>query len=177
MGDFDTKYGYVWWDVVAYDYAKPIMENEELLDAYGYYDQDKDYEIWLWMIPGYDEILRDKVVNDILHDPLWYFEILLKRTWRTLTDVAPLRLSIGARSITLPLCGILLLPTIIYLIYARRWGYLKLLCFPLPLALTALFISTEPGTTYYSIFLQVLGALYILAIWKVASKYIKKSPE
>ncbi|MBI4789476.1 MAG: hypothetical protein HY782_20795 [Chloroflexi bacterium] len=173
LGDFGQKYGYAWDDVAAYDYATPILKREGAIDyamigtekSTAWYDERQLYFKMIWTQPRYEEVLRDKVVGDILRDPAWYLEVLARRVWRILTKVAPARVAVGANWITLPLSGILLIPTLLVLILLRRWTLVKLLGFVLPLAVTAFVIYSGSGFTYYSIYPQVLAAIYLTALW------------
>lgn len=119
------------------------------------------------LMPEYDEILRQKIVGDIINHPFWFLNILKKRTIRILTDVAPAGLLIGGHRLYLPIGGIIFIPTLCVLIYLRSWELLKLLCFALPLALAAFIIHSGKGMTYYSIFLQITLAVYGTSLWNV----------
>ena len=173
LGDFGQKYGYTWDDVAAHDYATPVMKQEGTLDfdmigteqSTAWYDDRHLYFKVIWTIPRYMDVLRDKVLGDIARDPLWYLEILGKRLLRILTEVVPARLAVGANWIGLPLNGLLLVPTLFGLILLRRWTLVKLLGFTLPLAATAFLIYSGSGFTYYSIYLQILAAIYLTALW------------
>ena len=116
------------------------------------------------MIPGFEIISRNKVAKDILREPLWYAEILLKRVQRLLVEVTPARLGVGAHYFDLPLPGGLLIPLLIVLALVRKWPYIKLILFTLPLAASALLIYSGKGMTYYSVFVQFMAAVSCVAI-------------
>ncbi len=172
LGDFGQKYGYKWDDVAAFEYAMPILRREGAIDyemvgteqSTGWYDDRRLYNKIIWTNPRYEEILRDKVVGDIARDPAWYLDVLARRTWAILTLVVPVRIALGVNGLNLPSSGLLLVPTLIALALLRQWALLKLLCFSLPLAATALIIYSGSGFTYYSIYPQVLWAIYMASI-------------
>ena len=61
-----------------------------------------------------------------------------------------------------------------FLILARRWSLLKLLCFTLPLAATAFAIYSGGGYIYYSVFLQVVVAVGGVMIGSGARRAIQR---
>jgi len=119
-------------------------------------------------------VLREKVLHDIRNDPQWYLDILAQRVHRIVNEAAPTRLALGAWYIALPLEGWLLIPMLAFLILARRWSLLKLLCFTLPLAATAFVIYSGGGYTYYSVFLQVVVAIGSALIWSSARRALRR---
>lgn len=165
LGDFGTSKGYAWDDDVLYAYACPLLEARGALAGRPCRDLSQTYAQVPWTIPGFEAISRDKVLGDIAADPGWYADILLKRIQRILTAVAPARLGIGAHYRDFPVTGALLVPLLLILVIVRRWSYLRLLVFSLPLALGALVVYSGKGMTYYSIFLQVGMALCGIALW------------
>jgi hypothetical protein len=160
LGDFDTKYGYVWDDRVGYTYATPILQKEYGLNIHysnklfldDYYDKDSLYYVKFDEIDTYEEVVKNKVISDITNDPLWYLTILLKRIARILSFTIPI-----------PFIGWLLFPILYYLIKKRYWLYLKLIVISMPLSATSLLIYSGKGNTYNSVFVYFL-ILIILAI-------------
>lgn len=188
LGDFDTTYGYAWDDRDAYEYATPIMKERGVLDftmkpdsyveSTATHDDNGKYYKLIWELPEYEEVMKEKVVHDIMHDPLWYLNILRKRVHRILTEVAPVRIAIGDMFLSFPVNGYLLFPTILLLAVRRHWGLLKIVIFPLPLALTAFLIFSGRGTTYYSIYPHVMVAVYGALLWGWAvSRYRGNKPQ
>lgn len=155
LGDFDLSKGYAWNDYVIYDYVCPILESQGELEGRACRDFSEIYVKVPWTIPAFETISRDKVLGDIVSDPIWYLDILYKRLQRILTDVTPPRLGIGAHYFDIPVSSGILIPLFILLAIVRKWPYLKLIVFTLPLATGALIIYSGKGTTYYSIFLQI----------------------
>jgi hypothetical protein len=162
LGDFDTKYGYQWDDRVGYAYAYPI-----LVGKYGMklppwqpgwytfnatYDGTSKYPIFFGETPHYNEIIRDKILGDIRHDPLWYLDILKKRALRVLSEVPPLTAHVSREPVnmTSPLFGFLCVPLALFLALSGRWTQLKCLLFSLPLTAPALLIYSDKGMTNYS---------------------------
>ncbi|MCJ7533862.1 MAG: hypothetical protein MUO64_22905 [Anaerolineales bacterium] len=164
LGDFDTKYGYAFADSAIYNYINKALANYPLTEEEAAVAANVQH---LTLHPKYEQAIRDKVLSDILRDPLWYLDILAKRIQRTLVEVAPVRLAIGGHWITFPITGVLLIPVLLGLVLIRHWPYLKLLLFPLPLASLAFFVFSGWKNTYYSIFLQVLAAICCALLWEV----------
>jgi hypothetical protein len=178
LGDFDNKYGYQWNDLAAYAYAEPILEKKYHLkiperDSYyylEYWDAAGKYPKKPEHFPEYNQVIRDKVLSDIAHDPRWYLTILVKRIRQVLTEVPPLQVHLGFvnESITLPggvwLALGLVMPVV--LLYLRRWDLLKLMIFCLPLMAPPLLIFSKGGM-YYSIhhLLSVAILVTLLAEW------------
>ncbi len=182
LGDFDTKYGYQWDDVAAMDYAYPILKQAGAVDfemigterSTATYDAAGLYYKRISELPEYEPVLRDKILSDIRNDPAWYLDILAQRVHRIVNAVAPTRLALGAWYIALPFEGWLLIPMLAFLILARRWSLLKLLCFTLPLAATAFAIYSGGGYIYYSVFLQVVVAVGGVMIGSGARRAIQR---
>ncbi len=182
VGDFGKEYGYAWDDVAAYNYATPIMKREGTLDyemigtekSTAWYDDRQLYYKMIWTLPRYQAILRDKVLTDIMRDPSWYLRVLLQRTWRILNEVVPPQLAVGSSKYTFPLSGVWLVPTLLVLGLLHQNALIKLVGFTLPLATIAFLIYSGSGYTYYSIYPQVLAAIYGIALWRLARELIKR---
>ena len=160
LGDFGGKHGYVWGDWVAAQYAHETVAARygldvprcvvgELYDG-GHWDAAGKFRKTHAEIPHYGEVLRDKVLHDVTHDPLWYLGVLARRAWRLLTETTPARLSIGWAALPIPTHGLLLLPVLGLLVWSRAWLLLKLVAFSLSLGATAFLIYSGRGTCYYS---------------------------
>jgi hypothetical protein len=164
LADYDTKYGYMWDDRVAYRYARPILLEKYGVrmppirpDAWGnseeFWDPQHKYPIFVHEVPHYHDVIRDKVVSDILHDPKWYLGILGKRVERILKETTPLSVQIAKDAplqSSSPLFGPLCVALAALLALTRRWSWLKLLVFTLPLSAPAFVIFSGKGMTYYS---------------------------
>jgi hypothetical protein len=140
--------------------GSPIVDNTTVNSLY-----PAHYAWQVFMHPEYESILRRRVLANIKKDPIWYLDILFKRICHILNEVAPVALSIGFHRLDLPIHGVLLIPTLVLLVLMRQWHFIKLLFFTLPLATTALVIYAGGGATLYSIFPQVLAAIYFMALW------------
>ncbi|MFC2114328.1 hypothetical protein ACFLRI_03165 [Bacteroidota bacterium] len=160
LGDFDQKYGYKWDDIVAYNYAIPILKEKYKLSLnysgkYGldeYYDKDSLYYKKLEEFTEYDEIVKTKVLGDIKSDPGWYIEILFKRIERILK-----------RTLPFDFAGWLILPVFILLLIGRERKLINLLLVSLPLSLTPLIIFSKGNATYNSVF--PILSLSIMLMW------------
>jgi hypothetical protein len=170
LGDFDTRYGYEWNDVKGMAYALPIMKargfepaghpkvERQPFDALTlgvYWDRARKYARTPFEVPEYIDVIREKVVHDITHDPLWYFTILAKRLRRQITETTPPTVALGdGRKVGLrpsAAWGLLPFGVAAVLLRARSRFLLKLLFFLAPLASTALVVYSGDGTTYYSV--------------------------
>ncbi|MDD5676907.1 MAG: hypothetical protein PHW60_02820 [Kiritimatiellae bacterium] len=173
LGDFGEAKGYAWGDCNAFRYAMPIMKRQGVLPKdYAYagtetsnYFYDGVYPRYICEGPEYGRILREKIFADIRSAPIWYFNILLRRARRILTEITPVRLGLGAHWVDIPLSGWLLLPTVVVLIILRHWRNIKLIVFCLPLSALPLLMYSGGGQTFYSIYPQVLAAIYAAGVW------------
>lgn len=170
LADFDKKYGYQWLDEYAAQYAAPIMKKRFGLtdaDLVGFYDADLFYYKRPYEMREYAVVIRDKVLADIVHDPAWYLTILVKRIWRILTFTTPIFPLVPLGSWAIPFSGIFALLVCAYLAKKHLWSSLRLIMFPLPLALPALLIYCDRGTYYYSIFhlVALTVVLYGIVCW------------
>lgn len=179
LGDFDTKYGYQWNDLAAYAYAEPILTTKYQLripprDTYYYlesWDAAGKYPKKPELFDEYNQVIRDKVLSDIVSDPLWYTTILAKRMHQVLAEVPPLQVHLGFAAVPLqfPLPAFwlglgLIVPLV--LLHFKRWDLLKLMAFCLPLMAPPLLIFSKGGM-YYSVhhLLSVAILITLLAEW------------
>ncbi|MDB4997011.1 MAG: hypothetical protein JWM74_4443 [Myxococcaceae bacterium] len=181
LGDFDKKYGYVWDDTRALAYAKPILENKfhqhvpspyfsgtaKSLDEY--WDADGIYKKLPYDIENYNEIIRDKVLDDIKHDPKWFAGIMYKRVERVLTEATPIRISTRTGWLDVPwMTGKLFLPLLVLLFVARAKFASKLLVFTLPSLTTALIVYCDRGIHWYGIFHLFMAAILVMIAVEIA---------
>jgi hypothetical protein len=170
LGDFDTRYGYEWNDTKGMAYALPIMRARgfaptghprlerrpfDALTLGVYWDRARKYARTPFEVPEYIDVIREKVVHDITHDPVWYLTILAKRVGRLVVETTPPTVALGnGRTASLPrsaVWGLLPLGVAAVALRARSRFLLKLLLFLAPLASTALLVYSGQGTTYYSV--------------------------
>lgn len=175
LADFDKKYGYSWDDErEAYKYALPILKTKYNIDlAYNnelgldeYYDVNQKYYKKIELYPEYEEIMKEKVLNNILFDKLWYAEIISHRIWYVFTRTSPVWLGFGAHHIEIPFNGLFALPLLLFLIIRRQWFLVKLIVFSFPLAATSIIIFAKKNITYSTCF--HLFAVAILATWLIS---------
>lgn len=149
LGDYDTRYGYMWSDTVAYDYAVPVLNAEYGLNLKysgkvytdNYYDSAKLYYIKFDEIPQYENVVKEKVISDIQNDPLWYAGIIAKRLVKICTTTLPF-----------PFLGFITCAGLLFFWVKRKWTYVKLILISFPLSLTSLVIYSGKGATYNSLF-------------------------
>jgi len=150
LGDFDTKYGYEWNDLRAYEYAIPILNNtynmglkykpgQYHIDQY--YDDDKKYYVKPEELKNYEEVMKHKVLSDIKKDPIWYVDIIVKRIIRVFT-----------RTLPFSYLGFIMIPLLYFLLKTQKWYWLKLLIVSLPLSATSIIIYSGRGSTNNSVF-------------------------
>ena len=137
LGDFGQKYGYEWRDKAAATYARPIVQ-----ERYREMGREPDLRYLFWD-PVYNDVLGEKVVHDISHDPLWYLGVLARRLGRILTWTTPVRLSAGPWSADLPWNGLATVPVVLVLAWTRSWPLLKVVLFPLGTSIRAAVFSGD----------------------------------
>lgn len=178
LGDFDTKYGYKWDDRAAYTFAEPILR-----EKYGvtvpprrphrywsdaYWDDAKQYRMKTCELPHYYDIVRDKVLKDIRHDPVWYLQILGKRVGRIVTQVTPLRVAVASLKWSVHWTGWTAIALAGLLGYLRAQFLLKLLLFTVPTSAVAFVIFSGRGTTYLAIYHLVAAAILATLLVELA---------
>jgi hypothetical protein len=179
LGDYDTKYNYQWRDTVAYVYALPILKKKYNLNLHytrgyaldDYYDKQKKYYVKLESLQEYQDVLKQKILYDIKHDPLWYLQILGKRIVSVFKDTSPIWLKIGKIELHTPLNGIWVLPFMLLFWRWKKWFEFRLLLFSLPLATTSILLYSKGNTTYNSCFHLFFAAL--LASWLIEFIFVK----
>ncbi len=165
LGDFDTKYGYVWHDTVAYHYAIPVLQEKYGLNLkYSgtyhldeYYDKDKIYYKKFDDFDEYEEIVKEKVLHDIKSDPLWYLTILTKRFSRILYNTVPF-----------DYLGWLAILLILILYKTKQYELIMLIFISLPLSITSFVIYSGGNSTYNSFFPEISLAI----LFAIIAEYI-----
>ena len=170
LGDFASDRGYRWNDSVAKMYARPILEekyNEIMGDVNWhtgvcegqYWDEARKYYRMAHELPHYEQVVRDKVLDDVLDDPLWYLGILLRRARRILSETTPISVSWGGTRLRVPIHGGLIFALAALLVALRGWPFLKLVAFLIPLSFPALLVYSARGMCYYSCYHVVTAAV------------------
>jgi hypothetical protein len=172
LGDFDRKHGYKWSDAAAKQYARPILR--ERYRAMGRVPDER----FIFWDPVYEQILKEKVMRDITHDPLWFAGILGRRVLRVLEWTTPVRLSVGGRHLDLPWSGMAAAVLVAVLALLRSWPLVKLALFPLGTSLAAIlvFTGTVPGQTYTGWFHIMGAALALAALFSAAAELVRRPP-
>jgi hypothetical protein len=186
LGDFDTTHGHVWDDAAAIAYAQPVLKaryQQDLPWWWGvkgkeqaertsddYVDDAHVYYRVPYFEPHYDEVMRDKVLADIRHDPTWFLGILSRRIARVFTETTRPQLTLStALALPLPFSAVLVLPLALAGIYLRRWIDLKILAFSFAPSLPAVLVYSGRGMAYYSVF-------HLCAIALVAGAVFDRKP-
>jgi hypothetical protein len=170
LGDYGGKYGYEWEDGVAVKYALPILEERygltpkwsrvaHFLDEY--WDPARKYRRSIVSVAPYHEVLREKVLGDIGRDPLWYAGVLARRVGRVFMETTPVRVGLGRHWLPVPMHGLLLLPVLALLVWARAWPMARILCFTLPLSATAVAVYSGRGMCFYACY-HIFVAAFLL---------------
>ena len=165
LGDFDTKYGYASTDHGAVIYAEPVLRSrygQELSWWWGisrekqgriasdYYDADHLYYRAPFEAPHFQEVMRDKVIHDITHDPLWYGAILAKRAWRILNQTTPVQFFLRpGLTVPVPFHGLVALAILAIAAWLRDWTGLRLLVMAFSLSAMAFVVNAGGNYTYF----------------------------
>lgn len=175
LGDFGQKYGYVWNDHEAANYARPLMEAAGIYVPSGFFynvsdpreflDPDtKIYKKLPYDLPLYNDIIRDKVLHDIRQDPLWYLGVLTKRVGRILTMTSPVRISWATGWVTMSIWHALLtIPLLLGLLAMRSRLLVGITLFTIPSLTTALLVFSDLGITYYGVF-HIIGFAVVVSV-------------
>jgi hypothetical protein len=162
LGDFGYDKNYKWDDRSAYIYAFPLLNkiynnrlnydpNKYHLD--NFYDKAGVYYLKFDEIDEYEEIVKNKVLDEIRSDPIWYAGIICKRIWLLLTKTAPFHY-----------LGLTLIPFFFLLLYYRRFRLLTILISSLPLSASAVIVYSKRGITYSSVFPHLLLLFLLLLL-------------
>lgn len=174
LGDYGQKYGYQWNDHAAATYAKPILEARGIYfpsgyfiengDPREYYDPDtKLYKKLPYDVPGYDEVVRDKVLSDIKKDPGWYLGVLAKRAGAILDETTPIRITWAKGWLQMPWHGALSIPLLLLLFAFRQKLLAGTLLFTVPTVTSAFVVYSARGMTYYGVF-HIIAFAIVLGI-------------
>ncbi|MEQ8319689.1 MAG: hypothetical protein RH946_05440 [Rhodospirillales bacterium] len=172
LGDFDDKYGYLFWDRVITDYGQPISEKLP----------GNETGTHVRYTEAYAKVLRDKVINDIVSDPLWLTRIILKRFERGLFENTPVRIAIGSASIDIPYVKPLLIPVGLVLLgfylFRREWGIPILFLYPLSIGAITIAMTSDMGFHYYLIlhlfFCALLAGLILEALLRLMDVVLRQ---
>jgi hypothetical protein len=192
LGDFDTKYGYESTDHAAVTYAEPILRSryrQELPWWWGlsrakqgrtaadYYDEARLYYRAPFEAPHFQEVMREKVLHDITHDPLWYGGILAKRVWRILNHTTPVQIYLRP-GITLPLPfhGLIAVAVLAIAFWRRDWTAVRLLAVAAALSAMALVINAGGNYTYFGIYHVCAAAILLSWIPAMVSRVRRGRP-
>ena len=172
LGDFGRDKGYWNEDRMAYRYGIPRV-NLRFGKSYkytpgrytldNYYTPQRKHRVKPETLPEYGIVMRDKVVGDIVDDPLWYAGILAKRVQWAFDKATPMRVAIGTRYFDIPFTAWLFLPMLAWLAYLRRWDQLKLLAFYLPTSLSTILVFGRGSMAFNAGFHMV--AFAVLVCW------------
>jgi hypothetical protein len=178
MGDFDTRFGYAWDDRKAFAYAAPILRSAYGLNityTKGYHSDQMYPDGYYWIsledLPEYTALMRNTVLHDVTHHPIWYAKILLKRIRAILCDCVPVTVAVLRWTVHDPFRVYLIPLAWPFLIWRRKWAELKIILISLTLSLTPLLIYSGGGTIYWSIFHLVTIAILIDWAIRVAAYY------
>ncbi|MDD5571501.1 MAG: hypothetical protein PHD97_10160 [Bacteroidales bacterium] len=186
LGDFGEKYGYGWdKDQDAYAYALPILKDKygiELKWKKGelgldeYYDKQKKYYKYLPQWPEYQKVLKDKVFHDVKNDPFWYVSVIGKRIDQIFTYTSPVWITVANHHLNIKFNSWWFIPIVLLLFILRKWFYVKLLLYSLPLAIPPLIIYSKRNITLVSCFHLILVAVLLCLLLEIVlMKFLKKT--
>ena len=183
LGDFDRKYGHRWKDRVGARFALPILKEQYGIQIPPWKGTNKFEEYWdknnkfyktPYELPYYNEVLKNDIMYKIVNDPVWCITILYKRMIRILNSTSPIRAQIFNQYIEIPFHGNLVIILIIMLIILKKWFYLKLILFTLPVSTVALVVYSGKGVTNYSIYHFMAFTIILVALFKLLKMYFGK---
>ncbi len=185
LGDHDKTLGYQWNDVAAFAYAYPILrarhgDRYQWNTAINYladtYDSAGKYPIFWAEVPGYHDVIRDKVVGDIKRNPRWFATILAKRVGTILEKTTPVSVAVGAKRYQLEgeWVGPAALLALIVFAFMRRWRWVLLIVFAAPLSSQALIVYSLHGMTYYGCFHLVAFVLIAYALARALARVVTR---
>ena len=159
LGDYGADRGYSWDDRAAFRWATqrdPATNPEPIPYHYvsGYYFEetyDGIHHVAPTDLPGYNRLVRGRVLAEIRHHPWWYARILFQRAVAILRDATPAALSLGSLTVGLPGVGWLMIPVLAFAFWRRRFFHAALILFLLPLSAVALIVYSAKGMTFYGI--------------------------
>jgi hypothetical protein len=162
LGDYDTKYGHVLHDSAVYNYALPILREQTgkelkypgrtIYEMAEYYDTDSLYYMKVETIEGFDEIVKNKFIEVISNDPIWYAGIVTKRIRDFFFQLSPIGITLNNKVLELPFSGLFFIMLILLLFYLKEFEWLKMLAFTLPLGTSVVLIYSAYNNSYQSIF-------------------------
>jgi len=194
LSDFHYKYGkgppsdtiesmYEWYDQAAYNYAVPELKKQYDIDVkYNgknnldeYWDNSRMYYKKLESIPEYITILKNKVIIDIIYDPIWYAHILYKRLLRIVNNTTPISIFLPNYIFyTFSFHWILYVAIIIFSILTKQWDMFKFNLFLLPTSLGSLLVYSGMGMVWFSMFHISCIAYWIYILYEIINFYILK---
>ena len=180
LGDYDMKYGANWSDTTAYYRVRDQVEHDTGHTIGANPNHWRQEELWsddarypktfFEAVPNYHEVIRKMVVDHVRKDPGWYADILEKRLRRINNETTPLSLRVGswvyARQSTH--FGVMALCVFGTALLMRRWFYLKLALFALPLSATSLLVYSGGHTTSYSVYHLMAAVIFSMIVYEKA---------
>lgn len=164
LGDFGDDRGFHWVDESVEAKILPKMDEADLV-----YDRlSGDGSIYrkpVWLLPEYEETVKQEFLAEIRGHPLWYVGVLFKRLAIALIALAPITLAFGPVSVSIPflLTGIPTLFIAYVMVRNRAWIWLRVILFTLPLMLTPLMIYALDGFTFYALYPHLEMSLVLAA--------------
>ncbi|MCE9616420.1 MAG: hypothetical protein K8T26_19275 [Lentisphaerae bacterium] len=160
LADFDRTYGYRWSDNQPEGYAWPILQArgadvESNADQMGYVAAGPYIEY----LPGYGQVLRDRLLANIRADPVWYARIIGQRIRRLLFESDPAHLRIRDTLLTGPRSPWPYLGVLALVLALGLRGYAKLFLLSLPTLAVPLLVTTYGGQQ-----LEFIGHLVLAAV-------------
>jgi len=174
LGDYDIKYGHVLHDTAVYNYVLPILRKKTgqkllypgktIYEMGEYYDSDSLYYKKAETIVGFDEIVKNRFIEVVSNDPLWYAQILLKRVKDFFTNTSPIGITLNNKVIEIPFSGLIILGLLALLIYYKEFIWLKVLLFSMPLGVSVILIYSAYNNSFQSIYHFFTFALIIYIV-------------
>lgn len=192
LGDYGTEKGYRWDDFNAFAYALPKLRertgNPDLwsdfspgdsLDRYFMkeaYDEAGVYRRKLEDVPGYEDVLREKIISDVKSDPMWAMSVIGQRGLSLFTTTNDVQVWTPWRHYNFrsDLWGWLPVLFLWPLWKRKEWGVLAIMVAAFSLTAPAFLINSKLNMQHYSVahivaFAWFLGQLSLLVWGRVRS--------
>ena len=163
--DFDTKYDFRWRDFHGHQYARPLLEEMGFEPT----EDEVRYGVLWQKVPGYDALIRDRLLEIVREDPGWYLRVVRGRIQRILWENEGPRLNLVFADLQLPSSPWPYLGFALLLVAIGALPFLKLLVLALPTVSVPLLVTTYGGQQHLSITHLVVAAMLLTACWMGAS--------
>lgn len=178
LGDFGTDRGFVWSDRRMFEKILPIFNQRVgknyISNGFFFMEPNTPAEEWIKpeLHPEVVRIFRERVLSEILKDPVWYLGVIKKRIQRTAgegTSSGARILAPSGESVWIPLSLWMLFPLLVYVGVSRQVFHLRLLAFSCAFAAIPVLVTAQMGTHNFSIVHLIFMAVVADATLKLCA--------